>query len=74
MVNGAPGQDYPIIIQAPDVCGPVIMRATWGFVPLWAKERNGSGRPPPINAKSETVATNGVFRHAYASRRALPEF
>lgn len=69
--NGAPGQDYPIIIQEPDVAGPVFMRANWGFVPRWAKERSATGRPPPINAKSETVATNGMFRHAYTARRAL---
>lgn len=69
--NGAPGQDYPIIIQEPDVRGPVFMRANWGLVPRWAKEARPGGRPPPINAKSETVATNGMFKASYASRRAL---
>lgn len=31
--NGAPKQDYPIIIQEPDVAGPVFMRANWGADP-----------------------------------------
>ena len=29
------------------------------------------GRPPPINARCEGIATNGLFRSAYRSRRCL---
>ncbi len=43
--------------------------AKWGLVPGWA--RDDSGRPPPVNARCETIATNGMFRKAYASRRCL---
>jgi putative SOS response-associated peptidase YedK len=67
--NGAPRQDYPIIVQEPDVRGPVFMRARWGFV-----ARNNSdpkGGSQPINARSEVVATNGLFKFAYRYRRAL---
>lgn len=67
--NGSPRQEYPIIIHEDDVEGPVFVSANWGFVPGWMKDPKGG--PRPINAKSETVATNGMFRHAYKSRRAL---
>ena len=33
--------------------------------------RDGGGRPPPVNARRETVATNGMFKKAYQSRRCL---
>jgi putative SOS response-associated peptidase YedK len=42
----------------------------WGNLPYWTK-----GDPKkacrPINAKAETVATSGMFRDAFARRRAL---
>lgn len=41
--------------------------STWGLHPSWAKD---SG-PRPINARLETVATNGMFRSAFSSARAL---
>lgn len=40
---------------------------TWGLRPSWAKEKG----PRPINARLEGVATNGMFRSAFASARAL---
>ena len=40
---------------------------TWGLRPSWAKEKG----PQPINARLEGVATNGMFRSAFASARAL---
>ena len=41
----------------------------WGFVPLWAKDP--SFGPKCINARSETIATNRIFRDAFARRRCL---
>ncbi|WP_082480955.1 SOS response-associated peptidase [Rathayibacter sp. Leaf299] len=41
--------------------------ASWGFTPSWAK---GKG-PSPINARLETVASNGLFRGAFAKQRAI---
>lgn len=70
--NGAPSQDYPIIIRdmvrEPDTFGPVFASARWGLLPNWAKP---GGRPPPINARAEGIASNGMFRNAYKSRRCL---
>jgi putative SOS response-associated peptidase YedK len=67
--NGAPKQDYPIIIQEPDVAGPVFMRANWGLIPR--RTADPKKLPLLINARSETVATNGYFKFAFQSRRAL---
>lgn len=40
---------------------------TWGLRPSWAKEKG----PRPINARLEGAATNGMFRSAFSSARAL---
>lgn len=70
--NGAPTLDYPIIIRdmvrEPDTFGPMFVSARWGLMPSWAKP---GGRPPPINARREGIATNGMFRNAYKARRCL---
>ncbi|MEZ4572006.1 MAG: SOS response-associated peptidase [Thermomicrobiales bacterium] len=42
---------------------------TWGFTPRWAKSLKDG--PRPINARRETVATNGMFRNAFSRRRAI---
>ena len=39
----------------------------WGLVPSWAKDAKRAS----INARSETVATNGMFRAAFKKRRCL---
>ena len=73
--NGTPSLDYPIIVR--DVVrdsgeqGPIFRAARWGFVPHWAREEKLGGRPPPINARSETVASSGMFKQAYMARRCL---
>ncbi|ANK92132.1 MULTISPECIES: SOS response-associated peptidase [Rhizobium] len=70
--NGAPSLDYPIIIRdvvrEPDVTGPIFVSARWGLLPSWAKS---GGRPPPVNVRCESIASNGMFRAAYGSRRCL---
>lgn len=40
----------------------------WGLVPRWAKDAR---KLHPINARAETVATNGVFRGAFRHGRTL---
>lgn len=73
--NGAPGLDYPIIIRdvvrdaAEPIFGAVFKMARWGLIPHFAKARNEGFKH--INARGETVATNGIFRNAYRTRRAL---
>ncbi|RFA11606.1 hypothetical protein B7R21_13010 [Subtercola boreus] len=41
--------------------------AAWGLKPAWSKP----GGPQPINARLESVATNGMFRTAFASHRCV---
>jgi hypothetical protein len=45
------------------------MLANWGFI--GRRGPSPTGQRPPINARSETIATNGLFKFAYQSRRAL---
>ena len=70
--NGAPSLYYPIIIRdmvrEPDIMGPLFVSARWGLQPAWMKP---GGRPAPINARCEGIATNGLFKFAYRSRRCL---
>jgi putative SOS response-associated peptidase YedK len=67
--NGAPGQDFAIIVKESDMPGARFMWARWGLIPSWVKE--AKPKVKPINAKAEGIATNGMFRGAYQSRRAL---
>ncbi|WP_270410191.1 SOS response-associated peptidase [Brachybacterium paraconglomeratum] len=39
----------------------------WGLHPSWAKDKG----PRPINARMETIATNGMFRGPFSSGRAV---
>jgi len=64
--NIAPSQPIPIVTLEDGV--RVARLASWGFLPTWAKDPNGRR---PINARSETVATNGMFRNAFRHRRCL---
>jgi putative SOS response-associated peptidase YedK len=41
----------------------------WGLVPSWADNPAGGARH--INARAETVATNGVYRDPFARRRCI---
>ncbi|GAA2849231.1 putative SOS response-associated peptidase YedK [Aminobacter aminovorans] len=69
--NGAPSLIYPVIVQDEAQTGSAMfVQAKWGLVPAWQKEA-APGRPPPVNARSETIATNGLFKRAYAMRRCL---
>ena len=40
----------------------------WRVIPYWCKEKP---KPPPINAKVETVERLPMFRDAYARRRCI---
>jgi putative SOS response-associated peptidase YedK len=44
----------------------------WGLIPFWAKDKKIGSRM--INARIETVAEKGSFKHALKSRRCLVPF
>src|SRR5262245_46689390 len=60
--NAAPTQEAPVI--RPDKEGRRAEMMVWGLTPSWSAD----GKPGPINAKAETIATNGTFRAAFARR------
>lgn len=50
---------------------PTLLNYYWGFLPYWTKDPKGLGGNRPINARVESAATNGMFRHAWAKQRCL---
>jgi putative SOS response-associated peptidase YedK len=65
--NVAPSQLVVTVLAGPD--GRELRRMRWGFTPNWAKPQ--AGRPPPINARAETLLERPMFREAVAKRRCL---
>ena len=65
--NVAPSQHVPLVAMREGQ--RVMTMATWGFVPVWSKDPDPKVKP--INAKSETVATSGMFRTAFKGSRCL---
>jgi putative SOS response-associated peptidase YedK len=67
--NVAPTQPAMVIRRHPD-CGERRLDVLrWGLVPHFTRDLKTARRP--INARSETAATSGMFRGALASRRCL---
>lgn len=65
--NVAPSQPVAIVRDMPTEREINLVR--WGLVPSWAKDIKVGYRM--INARSETAATNGAFKHALKRRRCL---
>jgi putative SOS response-associated peptidase YedK len=65
-LNIAPSQQVPLIFVKDEKA--VFTTASWGFVPFWTK---GKPKTKPINARSETVSTSGIFRTAFKTSRCL---
>jgi len=66
----APSTRAPVVREHIDDGGQLqrtLEFARWGLHPAWAKEKG----PRPINARFETAPTNGMFRAAFASSRAV---
>jgi putative SOS response-associated peptidase YedK len=67
--NAAPTDSLPVVRFNPQTRARSLDLLRWGLVPLWAKDL--SFGPKCINARSETVATNNIFRDAFERRRCL---
>jgi putative SOS response-associated peptidase YedK len=66
--NGAPSQELWVIRRNHETGERTLDKLRWGLIPSWMTEKP---KPPPINARCETVAKLPMFRRAYASRRAI---
>jgi putative SOS response-associated peptidase YedK len=66
--NVAPTQEIPIVVERPT--GRELRIVKWGFVPFFMRDSK-SKRPPPINAKAETLSTSGMFRGSVAKWRCI---
>lgn len=66
--NLAPSQFAPVVATGEEGRRHLFL-AQWGLVPSWVKD--GAKVPRPINAKIETAATNGMYRHAFRHSRVL---
>jgi putative SOS response-associated peptidase YedK len=67
--NCAPTDPLAVVRFNPQTRARSLDLLRWGLVPLWAKDL--SFGPKCINARSETVATNNIFRDAFERRRCL---
>ena len=67
--NAAPTDNLAVVRFNPQTRQRSLDLLRWGLVPLWAKDP--SFGPKCINARSETVATNKIFREAFERRRCL---
>ncbi|MGE3269090.1 MAG: SOS response-associated peptidase [Chloroflexota bacterium] len=65
--NVAPSQSVPVIVQRAD--GPTLTSMRWGFQPAWMRVEGQ--RPPPINARSESLLERPMFRGSVPRGRCL---
>ena len=66
--NAAPSQELWVVRQNNDTGQRSLDLLKWGLIPHWCRTKP---KPPPINAKAETVHTLPTFRDAYARRRCI---
>jgi putative SOS response-associated peptidase YedK len=67
--NVAPTQQAMVVRRHPESGERHLDLLRWGLVPSFTKDLKACKRP--INARSETAATSGMFRSALKSRRAI---
>ena len=67
--NLAPTDDAPVVLRHLGSGERHLDVLKWGLVPYFTKDLKKARKP--INARSETVATSGMFRVAFAKRRCL---
>jgi putative SOS response-associated peptidase YedK len=65
--NVAPTQDVYAVLENGGVRR--VESLHWGLIPFWAKEAKIGNKM--INARAETIATSGAFKHAFKKRRCI---
>lgn len=66
--NGAPSQQLWVIRRNATTGQRSLDLLRWGLIPYWSTEKP---KPPPINAKAESVGKAPMFRDAYVKRRCI---
>jgi putative SOS response-associated peptidase YedK len=69
LFNISPSQEILTIVQPPEGAA-VPQLAKWGLVPHWM-QTGTSKRPPPINARAETLDESPMFRGTLTTGRCL---
>ena len=64
--NIAPSQYVPVVVDTDE--GRALRFMRWGFRPRWVK---AGSRPPPINARAESLLERPMFRGAVGKGRCL---
>ena len=67
--NIAPTQRIPVIIDSAKTAQRRLESARWGLVPPFKKSLKDG--PTPFNARAEKLGSSGMYRGAFASRRAI---
>ena len=67
--NVAPTQDALVVRWDPESKERHLDLLKWGLVPYFTKDLKTARKP--INARSESVATSGMFKAAFGNRRCL---
>lgn len=67
--NMAPTMDAPVVRRHPETGERHLDALTWGFIPAFTKSLKEARSP--VNARSETVVSSGMFRTAFAKRRCI---
>src|SRR5262245_31093308 len=65
----APTQEAMVVRRHPQTGERHLDLLKWRLLPFWTKDPTKAQRP--INARAETVATSGLFRRAFESRRCI---
>jgi putative SOS response-associated peptidase YedK len=65
--NIAPSQEIPAVVETDG--GRALRWMQWGFQPAWFAAQ--AKRPPPINARAETLLERPMFRGAVAAQRCI---
>lgn len=65
--NVAPTADVYVVVSSDQ--GRRLDAFHWGLVPFWAKDPKVGNRM--INARAESLATSGAFKHAFRRRRCV---
>jgi putative SOS response-associated peptidase YedK len=67
--NVAPSQSAMVVRRHPATGERRLGLLQWGLIPSWTPDLKAARKP--INARSETAASSGMFRGALAARRCL---